>query len=175
MGARRSSFFYFTPLPPIISSGVERSPPPVISSVPTPCHIERSRDISAALPLAPKGAFMRSLHSLRSCVPLVASEQSSSAVEMTYCVVLFRQNQNPFRPFVANHLPCRNKQTKKLVNPLGLAQNPRIFASVLIHIAFGFSYLVSVFLFHIELICLLERERGLQGCKPRSLFLIFEN
>ena len=26
-----------------------------------------------------------------------------------------------------------------------------------------------VFLFHIELICLLERERGLQGCKPRSL------
>jgi len=34
----------------------------------------------------------------------------------------------------------------------------------------GFSYLVSDFLFHIELICLLERERGLQGCKPRSLF-----
>ena len=111
---------------------------------------------------------MRSLHSLRSCVPLVASEQSSSAVEMTYCVVPFRQNQSPFRHFVANHLPCRNKQTKKLVNPLGLAQNPRIFASVLIHIAFGFSYLVSDFLFHIELICLLERERGLQGCKPRS-------
>jgi hypothetical protein len=26
-----------------------------------------------------------------------------------------------------------------------------------------------VFLFHIKLICLLERERGLQGCKPRSL------
>ena len=40
--------------------------------------------------------------------------------------------------------------------------------SYLIHIAFGFSYLVSDFLFHIELICLLERERGLQGCKPRS-------
>ena len=102
----------------------------------------------------------RSLHSLRS-------------VEMTYCVVLFRQNRSPFRPFVANHSPCRNKRTKKSVNPLGLAQNPLTFASVLIHIAFGFSYLVSDFLFHIELICLLERERGLQGCKPRSLFLIF--
>ena len=62
---------------------------------------------------------------------------------------------------------------KKSVNPLGLAQNPITFASVLIHIAFGFSYLVSDFLFHIELICLLERERGLQGCKPRSLFLVF--
>ena len=40
----------------------------------------------------------------------------------------FRQNRSPFRLFVANHSPCRNKQTKKSVNPLGLAHNPLTFA-----------------------------------------------
>jgi len=126
---------------------------------------------------------MRSLHSLRS-------------VEMTYCVVPFRQNRNPLRHFVANHPPCRNKRMRKSVNPLGLAQNPRIFALaktgctsaiqsklwlhsvctvlapenlfILLLVLVIVNKLV-VFLFHIELICLLERERGLQGCKPRSL------
>ncbi|SEN32838.1 hypothetical protein SAMN04487902_1124 [Prevotella sp. ne3005] len=104
---------------------------------------------------------------------IIIPDTTKSIRQNLHFLFSFRQNQSPFRPFVANHLPCRNKRMRKSVNPLGLAPNPRIFESVLIHIAFGFSYLVSDFLFHIELICLLERERGLQGCRPRSLFLVF--
>ena len=88
------------------------------------CHVERSRDISAACRLRQKAHLWDlSTHSVRS-----RWQGEKNTVEMTYCVVPFRQNQGPFRPFVANHPPCRNKRMRKSVNPLGLAHNPLTFA-----------------------------------------------
>ena len=79
--------FRASPPHPVIPSA---PPPLVIPSVqPPPCHSERSRGISAASPLAPKGALVRSLHALR--LVEMTRRGKNHLVEMTNKVLTFNK------------------------------------------------------------------------------------
>ena len=87
--------------------------PESLSLPESPCHLERPHLSSRAPPFVISSVVERSLHSLRSCVPPVASEQSSSAVEMTMRKGADELHRLPLflQPHARGCSQCRRKST----------------------------------------------------------------